>query len=116
MSERFLAKVADENRFYLNNGKVLSSMDDLKFELKDMDEQTFNHHVNESKNDFHNWINTTVQDTELAGIIGDLTSRVEIHKAVTKRVSSLKRAVTLAHKPAKKPVKKAKTKKKRAAK
>jgi len=63
----FSQNAPEQNPFYLHNGKVLHNLDELSNELITMDKETFNHHVNEQKNDFSRWINDIFKAPELAG-------------------------------------------------
>jgi hypothetical protein len=55
-----------EKFFYVQDGKVLTSLDDLTNQLPDISEDAFTQHVNKDKNDFSNWIGDAIGDTELA--------------------------------------------------
>ena len=55
-----------EKSFYVCNGAVLSSLDDLLGELKVMDAKTFSHHVARKKNDFSSWVGSCLGDLILA--------------------------------------------------
>ncbi len=70
-------KCQDENVFYVCNGSVLSSINELLSELENMDEDAFRHHVNESKNDFSNWIHDIFREADLADKIRNVTDKNE---------------------------------------
>ena len=55
-----------ENHFVLHDGKKLKSIIDMVDEFKDMSIDVFNHHVNEGRNDFANWVDDVFKDKELA--------------------------------------------------
>jgi archaellum component FlaC len=48
--------------FRLHNNRILKSVDDLTTALQEMDKQVFVHHVNESHNDFADWLELALQD------------------------------------------------------
>lgn len=66
MGKEILENVAENNKFWLANGKQLSSIKELHNELKKMNEDTFKHHVNDTKNDFYNWVKDIYKDMQLA--------------------------------------------------
>jgi len=55
-----------ENYFYASNSIIIKNVSELKTALEGMDENTFNHHVNEERNDFSEWINHAIGDKKLA--------------------------------------------------
>lgn len=55
-----------EHHFHLKNGGKLKDLFDLAKSLEEMPEEVFNHHVNEHRNDFYNWIRDVIGDQELA--------------------------------------------------
>ena len=66
MGKEILENVAEHHKFWLANGKQLSSVKELHNELKKMNEDTFKHHVNDAKNDFYNWVKEVYKDRQLA--------------------------------------------------
>ncbi len=61
-----LEKARPENCFRCADGSVLGSVYELENRLCTMSSETFYHHANQSRNDFHNWIRDVFQDYELA--------------------------------------------------
>lgn len=88
-----LADVPEENKFFLRNGKVLRNMKELALEFEEMDDETFNHHVTDERNDFHNWIASTIKDEVLASVILPLKDRELMRIALNRRVRTLENAV-----------------------
>ncbi len=66
MGKEILDNVAEQYKFWLVNNKCLSNVKELYDELKRMDKATFKHHVNETKNDFYNWIKDIYKNRNLA--------------------------------------------------
>jgi len=56
----------------LHNGKLLKDLDELVHFLRIVDKKTFEYHVNDSKNDFANWIKYVFKNKRLAETIEDL--------------------------------------------
>lgn len=52
--------------FYLSGGGVIRSLKELVDALKDMDDSVFRFHVNDSKNDFAEWVKHAVDRPEIA--------------------------------------------------
>ena len=67
--------VAKENAFITNKGKRLETIYDLANEFEVMDENTFRHHVNDNKNDFAEWVATSLKDPILARRLRKQTKR-----------------------------------------
>lgn len=75
-----------KNQFYLQNGKTLNSLKELKISLSTMDENTFSHHVNSEKNDFSNWIRNSLENPKLADEINSVKNKNEAIKIVGKYI------------------------------
>jgi acetate kinase len=56
----------------LQNGKVIRDLEELVQVLKGIDKKVFEYHVNDSKNDFANWIQYVFKSRKLAETIADL--------------------------------------------
>lgn len=59
-------KLKPEHYFILIDGSVIKSLRELGNSLEEMSEDTFYYHVNEIKNDFHNWVKNVFKEMELA--------------------------------------------------
>ena len=62
----FSENAPEEKAFYLNNGKIIWNINELKGELNQMDNNTFYHHVTPDHNDFANWVKEVFKAEELA--------------------------------------------------
>lgn len=82
-----LVDVPEEKRFYCHDGRLLNNMEELVSALNVMSDDTFHYHVNESKNDFSNWIADVIGDDKLAADLRKVTSRDETAKVVAARVA-----------------------------
>ena len=80
-------QIHPDKYFYLHSGGVIKSLHELWAILKNMEEHVFNHHVNEEKNDFANWIRHVFQREELADDIQHVKERDEIINRVRKHLS-----------------------------
>ena len=75
MGKEILDNVPNQYSFWLANGKGISSVRELYKELKSMDSNVFNFHVNESKNDFYNWIKDVYGNKVLADDLLECTTK-----------------------------------------
>ena len=61
-----LRDVNPSHCFYLCNGAILKNLDDMLNALQNIDDEVYEYHANNEKNDFCNWIKDIVGDAELA--------------------------------------------------
>ena len=69
--------IRPETYFYLANGFILKSIEELYHALSIMDDSLFEQHANQTKNDFANWIRDVFTETELANKISKTKSKIE---------------------------------------
>ncbi|MFH1638388.1 MAG: hypothetical protein ABIB71_08235 [Candidatus Woesearchaeota archaeon] len=69
--------LSPEKYFRLCNGEVLKDIPSLVAALKEADESVFTSHVNDSKNDFANWVNDVFEDAETAEELISASTREE---------------------------------------
>ncbi|MBW2989073.1 hypothetical protein KY358_02010 [Candidatus Woesearchaeota archaeon] len=86
----YLKDIGKERCFWVNGGSVIKNLDELHAALGYMDEQTFNHHVNDDKNDIHNWIRDVIQDQKLADSISPLKTKEAMRKNIGIRIGEIK--------------------------
>ena len=86
-AKKMLEDVPEEERFWCHDGKVLKNMAELETALKQMNEEIFRYHSNQSKSDFSNWVRDVIGDKELAKNLQKSTTRAQAAKYVTDRVS-----------------------------
>lgn len=80
----------DEHFFVLADGKTLKDLADLADALETMSNKTFKHHVNESKNDFSNWVRDVLKEGELAEEISEAKNRFGTKIAILKKLGGKK--------------------------
>lgn len=75
-----------EHYFILCTGEQIKSLEELVLALKKIDRKTYEYHVNDSKNDFSNWIRFVFKSRRLAETIADYGyhERALFIKAVSK--------------------------------
>jgi len=86
-----LDNVPSEYVFYLHDGGTLANLTDLADALYDMSDDVYSYHVNESKNDFSNWVRDIIKDERLAGDLNKAASKNQAAKIVADRLAALKK-------------------------
>ncbi|MBW2980608.1 hypothetical protein KY360_04280 [Candidatus Woesearchaeota archaeon] len=81
--------VPSRHHFIVKNGTRIKNLRELYTSLKSMDNITFNHHVNDFKNDFHNWVRDIHKDNRLASDLLAAKNRKEMVEHLKKRVEEL---------------------------
>lgn len=66
MSKKQLVNAADNNLFWLEDGRSLRNLVELDHVLRNMNMDFFSKYVNKEKNDFAVWIAEILKDPELA--------------------------------------------------
>lgn len=74
-------EILPEKYFYVCDGTVIKTLNELPDALRNMSPEAFTYHVNEQKNDFYNWVKDVFQISSLA-----------------RRIKSTKRKETMAKK------------------
>jgi hypothetical protein len=87
----FLQNCPEENVFRVSDGRMLRNLEELHMALNEMSDDTFKYHVNEEKNDFHNWVKDIFNDAVLANDLLGARTKEMAHKKVRTRVNSLKK-------------------------
>ncbi len=69
--------------FILRNGQPVRSLKELLIAIEYIDASTFDHHVNEYRNDFAHWIEDAIGQPELATQVRSATDRMGVLAALT---------------------------------
>ena len=88
-SQKILAKVPEEYIFRCYGGMTFRDLKELAAGLATMSDDVFDHHVNQEKNDFYNWVRDVIEDIELANALLRAASRVQAVECVTSRLALL---------------------------
>lgn len=91
-------KAAQGREFFLKDGRMLSTITELKNSLKDMKHDVFDHHVNEWKHDFAKWVHDVFEDKKLAVKLEKAKNLTDIQVVLSKNSSTKKKAATKATK------------------
>lgn len=63
---KYKRNVKTEHKFWVSDGRELNNLLELAQTIRHMRDETFNHHVNDNKNDFANWIRDCMGEEQLA--------------------------------------------------
>lgn len=72
--------------FWLTDGRVLNSLLALKEALAEMEKAVFAHHVTADKNDFADWVDLVLADSDLASALRAAKTPKSAHTVVVKRL------------------------------
>ena len=89
MAEKWLGDVPQEKQFWCRDGRILKNLPELEVALKQMTEETFRYHSNETKSDFSKWVRDVIGDEELSKNLQKSATRLQAAKSVTDRVTWL---------------------------
>ncbi len=92
MSHKILKDVHEDHTFYLLTGKELKNLQNLHDSLGSMDDHVYEHHANEHKNDFHNWVKHVHEDDHLADNLKKAKNKHHAASEVRKRIKLAKRS------------------------
>lgn len=87
---KYLIPVNEAERFKLANGIIISSLEDLKTAISQMDDGLFHYHVNSEKNDFANWIKYCVKFESLYQQLISVIDRVTFLAVLSQNIDQLK--------------------------
>lgn len=77
-------RVDGDLTFKLASGQEISNLFEFAEHLDTMGDDTFNHHANQERNDFSNWIREVFKLEELADTMQQAQSRAEAHYELCK--------------------------------
>ena len=92
MERTLLGDVHPDHHFIARNGARIKNILELYNSIKDMDDISFNHHVNDFKNDFHNWVRDMHKDNELAKALLEASTQKEMVDVLKAKVGDLQTA------------------------
>jgi hypothetical protein len=84
--KRVLARAEGAQCFWVNDGQILADLGEFSTALKKMAQDTFTYHVDGSRNDFADWIEFVLGDTELATELRNVKKPKQAHTIVVRRL------------------------------
>ena len=85
---KFNSNVHKNQSFKVCDGNELNNLLELAMAIKHMPEETFTHHVNDHKNDFANWINDCMGETQLANDLGKYKTKSSNELLILRHITS----------------------------
>ncbi|MBI4304659.1 MAG: hypothetical protein HY665_10040, partial [Chloroflexi bacterium] len=89
----WLANVPEDKVFWCSDGRVLKNLAALEIALREMNDDTFRYHANDSKNDFSKWVKDVIGDEKLSRDLQKSANRAQAAKNVASRIAFLKEKV-----------------------
>ena len=86
---KFLFDVPEGNVFVTSDGRYLKNLMHLRTCLRNISGKSFSHHVNNNKNDFAEWIKSSIGDEELFSRIRNKKTIKDHFVLIDKRVNHL---------------------------
>ncbi len=81
-----LSDVPEDKKFWCHDGRVMKSLEELESALRQMQDDTYLYHCNETKCDFSNWIKDVIGDEKLAVDLAKSTTHEQAANAVASRI------------------------------
>jgi hypothetical protein len=79
-----LVYASDSKSFWLSNGLILNSLVALEAALNEMDKVVFSHHVTKDKNDFADWVEQVLGDSDCAEALRKSKTEKSAHSCLVK--------------------------------
>jgi hypothetical protein len=92
----WLADVPQDKLFWCADGQALKNLSELQAALNGMSSDTFCYHLNETKNDFSNWVRDVIGDEQLSKDLKKSKTQIQAAKIVADRVIWLKSKIKAA--------------------
>jgi len=84
------SNVDPEKYFLLNDGRSIKNLEEMNQALMFMNANTYEHHANEEKNDFSNWVEHVFEDKELANSIKTSINSQTAAIAINNRIRQIR--------------------------
>jgi len=78
----------EERYFYTCDGKTLKNLEEMLSWVKQSNDDSFSHHVNQEKNDFSGWVKEVVKDSTLAKKFKKNQKKEAIIKEIEQKLES----------------------------
>jgi hypothetical protein len=88
---KVLIDATDDKRFFCNDGCIIKNLAELSICLTHISQESFEHHVNSTKNDFSNWIRDVLGDKQLAEDLVEIMKPKEASQIIKERLASLRK-------------------------
>ncbi|MFP3879592.1 MAG: DUF5752 family protein [Dehalococcoidia bacterium] len=88
--ELWLRDVPENKAFWFHNGRTAKNLAELASALREIREETFEHHVLGDRNDFSNWVKDVIGDVTLANQLQKAATQAAAARRVETRLDWLK--------------------------
>lgn len=93
LANKILSDVGPNAAFWIHNGSVIRNIHELIPALASMSDEAYQHHVNETKNDFANWVKDILNDKALSKELMTAYSRKKTMEVIKKRITYLEKVL-----------------------
>jgi len=76
--DRGLVKIDSDKKFKMYNGRIITDLFHLVYVLDTISDEELQWYINSDRNEFHDWINNQLGETELATMLNGMTNKREI--------------------------------------
>ena len=84
--KKILQDAPETQYFLFCDGHPVKNVKELAEKLEHIEEEVFNHHVTENRNDFVNWVKDVFEEIELAEEISGLKNKDHVRLAIYKHI------------------------------
>jgi len=88
--ELWLRDVPQDKAFWFRDGRTASNLAELASALREIREETFEHHVLGDRNDFSNWVKDVIGDVTLANQLQKAATQASAARRLEMRLDWLK--------------------------
>ncbi len=93
MAKTLILSAEGQECFYASNGACIASLKDLAHAFEHMDDGTFHHHANESRNDFAAWSEGVLKDVALSKGLKEAKDRKSAQIVTLKRIIEIMKEI-----------------------
>ena len=93
VAEKRLGNIEQEKRFWCRDGREFMNLQELEAAFREMSDDTFRCHCNETKSDFSNWVRDVIGDEKLSKDLAKCTGPSQAAKIVADRIAWLKNKI-----------------------
>ncbi|MEZ4104203.1 MAG: hypothetical protein R3B60_02870 [Candidatus Paceibacterota bacterium] len=85
---KVLVYASDDQSFWVNDGQIINNLMALQEALTNMDQEVFGYHVNSEKNDFADWVDGVLCDSDCATDLRKTKGRDKACQVVAKHLKT----------------------------
>ena len=89
MIAKKIVKAEGPARFWAKDGRILTDLKELKKALEEMAEETYNYHVNKTRNDFSKWTEEILKNKKVATELKKAKNKIDALKKVAAEIKKI---------------------------